>query len=252
MSWTFQLYSARNTALADALQVVADAGYTSVEAYGDNFNDPDALRAGLDKHGLQLPSLHINLRPLREEPAEMIRRAHDFGAHHVVCPFLQEQERPVDSTGWIKQIAELSDHAKRWRDAGFTFAWHNHDFEFTALADGAMPMQLILEHAAELQWEIDIAWIVRAGADPIPWVENNLSRISAAHLKDLAPTGECAAEDGWADLGYGVVPWGSVIPLLSQTPATVYAMEHDNPSDLQRFATRSIATASSYNDQLTS
>jgi len=252
MSWTFQLYSARNTELADTLQIVADAGYTSVEAYGDNFNDPDALRAGLDTHGLKLPSLHINLGPLREEPVQMMKRAHDFSAHHVVCPYLEEQERPVDSAGWIKLIAELSDHAKRWGDGGFTFAWHNHDFEFKALADGAIPMQLILEHAAELQWEIDVAWIVRAGADPIPWVRDNPSRISAVHLKDLAPAGECAEEDGWTDLGYGVVSWDSVFPLLSKTPATVYAMEHDNPSDLQRFATRSIATASSFNDLLTS
>ncbi len=250
MDWTFQLFSARNTELADALKIVTNAGYTCVEAYRDNFQDPDEFRSLLDKHGLKVPSMHINLGPLRDEPAAMMQRARDFGSHHIVCPYLEMHERPVDTAGWLVLIAELSDHAKRWKDAGFTFAWHNHDFEFVALPDGALPMQLILEHAPELQWEIDLAWIVRAQADPIPWLQDNLSRISAVHLKDLAPAGECADEDGWADVGFGVVPWKAIVPLLAQTSATVFAVEHDNPSDLQRFATRSFATISSFSDQL--
>lgn len=252
MNWTFQLFSARDTGLTDALQIVSDAGFTCVEAYRDNFEDPGLFRASLDIHGLTVPSMHINLGPLRDDTAAMMQRARDFDCHHIVCPYLEMDERPVDAAGWLVLIAELSDHAKRWKDAGFTFAWHNHDFEFFSLSDGALPMQLILEHAPELQWEIDLAWIVRAEADPIPWLQNHLPRISAVHLKDLAPAGECADEDGWADVGFGVVPWKAIVPLLAQTSATVFAVEHDNPSDLQRFATRSFATLSSFSEQLSS
>lgn len=248
MTWNFQLYSARNTPIDETLKIVADAGYTGVEAYRDNFLEPAVFRSALDKHGLQVPSMHINLPPLREDPAGMMRRARHYGSHHVVCPYLDEDIRPVDAAGWQTLIAELSDHAKRWRDAGYTFAWHNHDFEFQALDNGAIPMNLIMENAPELQWEIDVAWIVRAGADPAPWITEHASRISAVHLKDVAMAGECVDEDGWADLGYGRVPWTSLTPLLASTATTLYILEHDNPSDLQRFATRSIATASSYSE----
>lgn len=243
MNWSFQLYSSRNTDLAQALSIVSKAGYSSVEAYRDNFINADLFKRLLDEHQLLLPSMHINLGPLREEAESSMQRARDFGSLHIVCPFLEPENRPTDSAGWSLLIAEVSEIAKRWQDAGFTFAWHNHDFEFVALADGAIPMQLLLDGAPELNWEIDVAWIVRAGADPIPWIDAHASRISAVHLKDIAPSGECKDEDGWADLGFGVVPWSSAMPKLLKTPASIYAMEHDNPSDLVRFATRSIATA---------
>jgi len=243
MNWSFQLYSARNTSLAQSLATVSDAGYTSVEAYRDNFVDSDAFKRALDEHQLLVPSMHINIEPLRNEVEKCMQQAKDFGSKHIVCPYLLPAERPIDSKGWSELVSELADHASRWQDAGFTFAWHNHDFEFIALPDGAIPMQLILDNAPELHWEIDVAWIVRANADPLPWINNYGSRISAVHLKDVAPDGECVDEDGWADLGYGVVPWASVMPELAKTPATLYAMEHDNPSDLKRFATRSIASA---------
>jgi len=250
MNMNFQLFSARNTEIGDALQIVADAGYSGVEAYRDNFVDAAAFRSNLDKHGLKVPSMHINLDPLRTDAAAMMQRARDFGSQHIVCPFLAVEDRPADSKGWQTLIAELSDHAKRWADAGFTFAWHNHDFEFVALPDGALPMQLILENAKELQWEIDVAWIARADADPMPWIQDHLSRISAVHLKDIAAAGECTDEDGWADFGHGVVAWNAIMPAVAKSSATVYAVEHDNPSDLNRFATRAFATASSFSELL--
>lgn len=246
MNLSFQLYSARNTPLAQALQIIADAGYASVEAYRDNFADPDAFRLALDAQGLSVPSMHINIGPLRVDAQACMQQARDFGSTHIVCPYLDVSERPVDSAGWTTLIAELSDHARRWRDEGFSFAWHNHDFEFLALDDGAVPMQLLLEQAPELHWEIDVAWIVRAGAEPAAWIEQHAQRISAVHLKDIAASGECLDEDGWADFGHGIVDWESVMPLLANTPASLYAVEHDNPSNLTRFATRSMATAAGF------
>lgn len=242
-NWSFQLYSARNTALPEALRIIAAAGYTQVEAYRDNLADPDAFRRETDANGLSVPSMHINIDSLRADPAACQKLAKLFHCDHVVCPFLDVIERPSDAAGWNAIVQELADMAKCWRDAGFTFAWHNHDFEFVALSDGSVPMQRLLEGAPDIQWEVDAAWIVRAGADPLPWVSQYADRISAVHLKDVARSGECEEEDGWADLGYGIVPWDALAPLLKHSAATVFAMEHDNPSDLNRFATRSIESA---------
>jgi sugar phosphate isomerase/epimerase len=243
MNWSLQLFSARNTRLAEALGIVQAAGYSSVEAYRENFRDVDAFQRALDAVGLTVPSMHINIGPLRDDPQGCMQLARQFDTSHVVCPYLMADERPLDRAGWLALCAELADIARRWNDAGFQFAWHNHDFEFIPLVDGSVPMQLLLEQAPELCWEIDVAWIVRSDTNPIPWIEQHVSRISAVHLKDIAPAGECTQEDGWADLGHGIVPWATIMPLLAQTPASIHVMEHDNPSDLQRFATRSIAAA---------
>jgi sugar phosphate isomerase/epimerase len=72
------------------------------------------------------------------------------------------------------------------RAAGFGFGWHNHDFEFVPLADGSVPMQILLETAPDLDWEADIAWVIRGGADATDWIARHGKRITAVHVKDIA------------------------------------------------------------------
>jgi sugar phosphate isomerase/epimerase len=132
------------------------------------------------------------------------------------------------------------------RDAGFGFGWHNHAFEFEPLADGAVPQAVIFEAVPELEWEADIAWVIKGGADPFEWIGRFADRITAVHVKDIAPEGRSLDEDGWADLGAGVVPWDRLMHALRATPARHFVMEHDNPSDDRRFAAASIGAARSF------
>jgi sugar phosphate isomerase/epimerase len=66
------------------------------------------------------------------------------------------------------------------------------------------------------------------------------------HLKDIAAKGENADEDGWADVGHGTVPWPELARALAGSPVKHYIVEHDNPKDLTRLATRSIATLKAF------
>jgi sugar phosphate isomerase/epimerase len=138
--------------------------------------------------------------------------------------------------------------------AGYEFAWHNHDFEFAPLADGSAPMEHILSAAPDIGWEFDIAWAIRGGADPLPWIDRHGQRIVAVHVKDIARPGPgqgpgqgSMVEDGWADVGHGTVDWpGLMTELRKRSAARYYVMEHDNPADLGRFARRSIEAARTY------
>src|SRR5690606_34240898 len=95
----------------------------------------------------------------------------------------------------------------------------------------------------ELSWEADIAWIMRGGADPMEWIKRFPDRITAVHIKDVAAPGEKLDEDGWEDVGHGIVPWRAIWAELRNTPVRFLIMEHDNPSDEKRFAGRSIEAA---------
>ena len=97
--------------------------------------------------------------------------------------------------------------ASNAKKAGFEFAWHNHAFEFETLADGSLPQKLMLDAAPGIGWEIDVAWVIRGGADPLKWIAEYGPRITAVHVKDIAPAGQNANEDGWADVGHGTVDW---------------------------------------------
>ena len=147
----------------------------------------------------------------------------------------------MTAEGWSKFGEELQAIGKPFQDAGLTFGYHNHDFEF-ATFDGKYAMDLLLEAGSALNVEADVAWIVRGKADPAVWLEKNSDRIIAVHVKDIAPAGENADEDGWADAGHGVVPWKQLWPVVrNKTKAGYFIAEHDNPNDIDRFASRSIA-----------
>lgn len=236
----FQLYSARNFPFADVLGKIKALGYSHVEGYGSLYTDPAALKAQLDAHGLTMPTAHIGLADL-EDTDKTLRLAETLGIKVVVCPWLAPEQRPTSAAGWSAFGEKLQKIGKPFQDAGYSFGYHNHDFEFVAY-DGRYGMDYLLEAAPAVSVEADVAWIVRGKADPAAWLTANGDRVIAVHVKDVAPAGENADEGGWADVGHGIVPWTALWPIVrNATKARYFIAEHDNPSDIDRFASRSIA-----------
>jgi sugar phosphate isomerase/epimerase len=242
MDWSFQLYSARKFGPWPAtLELLARLGYAEVEGFGGVYEDVAGLRRAMDANGLKMPTGHFALDALEGNLDGVRRIADALGVRTLVCPYLLTEQRPADAAGWTRFGERLGRIAGKVAAAGYGFAWHNHDFEFEPLADGSVPQRLILEAAPSLGLELDVAWIVRGGADPLPWIREYGPRIQAVHVKDIAPAGENAEEDGWADVGQGVLDWPRLMRALRDAaPAKTYVVEHDNPADLERFAGRSI------------
>jgi len=248
MDWSFQLYSARNfQPWPQVLQTLARLGYRNVEGFGGLYDDPARLKAELDANGLGMPSGHFSLELLEDDFPRARDIAETLGVQLVACPYLAADARPSDAAGWKRFGERLGEVGKKVSDAGLGFGWHNHDFEFKRLADGSVPQDHILAAAPELGWEMDIAWVIRGGADPIQWIDRYGERIVAAHVKDIAPTGEGTDEDGWADVGHGTVDWAGLVKTLkAKSKARWLVIEHDNPSDFERFAKRSLESAKRY------
>jgi len=248
MNWSFQLYSARNfQPWANVLGTLGQLGYRQVEGFGGLYDDPQGLRAELDKNGLSMPSGHFGIDILEDDFDKAAGIARTLGIKLVACPHLAAELRPADASGWKAFGERLGKIGEKAKKAGLEFAWHNHDFEFKPLGDGSVPQKHILDSAPDIGWEMDVAWVIRGGADPQKWISDYASRIVAVHVKDIAPAGQAANEDGWADVGQGTVDWrGLVKTLREKTPARYFVMEHDNPSNFERFARRSIEAAKSF------
>ncbi len=238
---SYQLYSSREfPPLIETLKMLKDLGYSQVEGYGGVYGDPATLKSALAEAGLSMPSGHFGIDMLEGEPDKALEIAAAAGMRAVYCPFLMPDDRPGDAAGWRAFGERLQAAGKPFRAAGLDFGWHNHNFEFETLEDGSVPLEHIFEGGPDLSWEADIAWVVRGGADPLDWIRRYGDRITAVHVKDIAPAGECADEDGWADVGHGTMDWAGIWAALRGTNAGIFIMEHDKPNDHRRFATRSI------------
>lgn len=246
--FSYQLYSSRDVPLADTLPMLRELGYVAVEGYGALYADPakvTELKELLESTGLAMPTAHFGLDMLEAEPDRVLEIAGELGIETIYCPFVGPDERPDSGKGYLAFGQRLTEASKPVRDAGLGFGWHNHDFEFRRLDDGILPIDALFEAGPELEWEADLAWVIKGGADPMDWIGTYRSRITAVHVKDIAPEGENADEDGWADVGHGTVDWARLISALEQARCRRFIIEHDKPSDPARFARRSIAAAQS-------
>ena len=247
---SYQLYSSRNfPPLPNTLKMLAEIGYAQVEGYGGLYADAsalDVLAEGLRNTGLAMPTGHFSLDMVRDQSARVLTIAQVLGVKSIYVPHITPDQRPADSAGWLAFGKDLAEMAKPYWDAGLAVGWHNHDFEVKATPQGDLPLNQIMAADPRLVLELDVAWVVRGGVDPMTLIARHGARITAAHVKDIAPVGQNTDEDGWADVGTGTMDWKSLTAALKAAGCTTFVMEHDNPSDHKRFATRSFAAASAY------
>lgn len=232
---SMQLYSARNFTPLDAqLAIIARNGYRHVETFGPLHDNPAASARLFAEHGLSALSAHIPLEILTDQTTRALDIVKALGASYAVAPYLPPEAWPTDSSGW-RRIGEALERASEiLAPHGVRVAWHNHAFEFRVLSDGSLPLTHLLGEKG--LWEADLAWVARGGADAAFWVRHLRGRIPIVHVKDIAPPGQNLDEDGWADVGTGVMPWAELWALTRDAGAELFVAEHDNPSDFARFA----------------
>ena len=161
--FSFQLYSARNFPPLDTiLQKLARLGYKQVEPFGGQFGDPAGLAAQIKANGLTAPTAHVGLDMLKDT-AKSIDIAGTVGIKTLLCPAIPKEARSQDEGEWNKLADTLAQLGDTYAAAGLGLGWHNHDFEFHPTSNGKLPMNIILDRAPKLVWEVDVAGPGRRG-----------------------------------------------------------------------------------------
>lgn len=237
---SYQLYSSRNfPPLPEQFPQLKAMGYDAIEPWLPAYEaDPKLFRQQLDDAGLKCLGFHMPLVGLANEPNRFFDIAETLGTTLLIPPYVKPEDRGTGVDYWKGLGDQLAEGAQKASARGLRVAWHNHDFEYETLEDGSRPIDHILA-SPDVLFEIDCGWVTRAGADPAAELQKFSDQIVAIQVKDLAPLGT-TTEDGWAATGDGIIDWASLVPLFRQTKADQLVVEHDNPSDWQHFASRSI------------
>ena len=239
---SIQLYSLRLMGTLDGvLDAVKAAGITKVETFGPQFDAPDATRAALDARGLSATTGHIGIQALRDRFADIVAASKILGIAQLYMPAVPPDQRQMDAAGWTVIGRELGVLAGRLADEGIALGYHNHHWELIRKDGDLTALDLLFAGAdgSKLSWEVDVAWLVRGDVDPKAVMAKYQHFITAAHVKDIAPIGECLDEDGWADVGHGTMDWKHLWQFCRQAGARWMVLEHDKPNDAARFAQRS-------------
>ena len=225
--------------------MLSSLGYASVEGYGGMVDsaaglDARQLKSQLEDCGFTMPTCHIGIEQLEQSQKEVVMLANTLGIEKIFVPAIAEKERTTNADDWKSLAGRLQKLNQSYSNEGLTVGWHNHAFEFNATDNGELPLDILMENAPDIELELDLAWAVIGKQDPLALLDKYGKRIVAAHIKDLAASGECTDEDGWADVGHGTMDWSGLHAELTKQGVQYFVMEHDNPSDHQRFATQSI------------
>jgi len=222
-----ELYTVRDIFQQDpmgTLEKVAAIGYREVEFAGGGYDKMDhvALRKTMDRVGLVAPSLQVTYEILSADFDGSVKMAKTLGADTIVVAWVNETGRTDE--GWKIVVSDFNRLAARLKKVGLGFAYHNHNFEFAKRPNGASLFDTLTADTdpALVKLELDIGWVVEAGADPKAIIASLPGRIYAYHVKDRTATGDVT------NIGQGVINLTDIFTLNRSSGVEHFYVEIEN------------------------
>ena len=209
-----QLYSVRNEAQKDlpgTLARVHALGFRTVELAGTYGLSAAAFRHMLDSAGLRAVSMHIGYEQLRDSLAALLRDAKTLGVQYVGTAWIPHPDGPISDAGARQAAADFNRWGRAARQQGLRFFYHVHGYEFTPGKSGALPMDILMRETDSnaVEFEMDVFWVARPGADPVAWLRKYPTRWRLIHLKDMKRGTPTNVNDGTANPDSAEVPVGT-------------------------------------------
>ncbi|WP_207511172.1 sugar phosphate isomerase/epimerase family protein [Longitalea luteola] len=235
-----QLYSLRSDLPKDpkgVLKQVAGFGYKQIESY----EGKDGMFWGMtnkefkkymDELGMTIVSSHCNINKDFETKAA---QAGEIGMKYLICPSLGGANKSIDD---FKKAAEkFNACGEICKKNGLRFAYHNHGYSFTEM-EGQLPHEVLMQNtnADLVDFEMDIYWVVTAGADPIAWFNKYPGRWKLCHVKDRKKGADAKEHDASVDLGTGSIDFKKILKAGSAKGLEYYIVEqerYDNSTPLK-------------------
>ena len=220
-----QLYSLRDDCAKDLLGTLGDVaqmGYTAVEFAGYFGHDAKTIRQKLDEVGLKCAGVHTALTTIQgDELKATAEFVHTLGSPFLVVPYVSP-DTFGGRDGALKLGETLSKAQEEASKVGSRVGYHNHDWEFKALEDGSIPMDLIFQNAhPDVVTQLDTGNAQDGGGNAIPLLAKYKSRAATVHLK---PWTENFAH---YFLGEDDTPWSEVFAALEGGSTEFFIVEQE-------------------------
>ncbi len=224
-----QLYTVRDFTktpedIAESMKKISRIGFKAVQVSGMGPIEAVELKKIMDGEGLKTCATHIPFERIKNEIESVIED------HSILeCPFVAIGGLPSEyrgsAEGFRRFAREASEAARKLKDAGFVFGYHNHSFELEKF-EGKTAMQIMFDESDPevFTFEIDTYWIQHGGGDPAEYVKQMSGRIPLLHLKDMAVH---EGKPVMAEVGEGNLNWARIIEEAKAAGVEWYLIEQD-------------------------
>ncbi|MGC3948062.1 MAG: sugar phosphate isomerase/epimerase [Chryseolinea sp.] len=191
------------------------------------------MPTGADGKPITIPPM----KNLKENMQEIVDSLAGGGIKYLVCA-----STPISTMDEIKSsIDTLNKTYDICKKVGLELLYHNHDAEFKAV-EGKVPYAMFFtELNPEIKFELDLAWVTKAGLDPVSLFKLYPGRFPTWHVKDID-----AEFKNLLPVGKGVVDFKRLFANADVAGLQYPFVEHDQPAD----AFGSLSTSIAYLKQL--
>jgi sugar phosphate isomerase/epimerase len=180
---------------------------------------------------VKIPEGFPKMRTLKDNYQELVDEAAEGGVKYLVCATID-----IKTGDAVKSSIEiLSKAGEACKKAGLTLAYHNHDAEFKTV-DGIVPYDLFLSQLnKDIKMELDLAWVSKAGLDPVELFKKNPGRFPLWHVKDFDKEYKTLMP-----VGSGVIDFKRIFDNAKLAGLVHPFVEHDMPPNAMESITSSI------------
>ena len=222
--FTVRAFTRAEEGIAASLRRVKESGYDCVQISAFGPCSAEFLRGELEKNGLTVCATHTPYERIVKDTDNVIREHKMIGCPYVGLGYC-ELKTPAQVRAFL---ADVLPAAEKIRDAGLKFLYHNHQFEFCRMENGASPMQMLLSETSADTFGLlpDLYWLQFAGVDPVRFLHENADRIGVVHLKDMIVTADGAQR--FAEIYEGNMNYDGIGRALGEIGVRYAAVEQDD------------------------
>ena len=226
-----QLFSVRTfTQTAEDLRTTFDRmkaiGYENVQLSGAGPIAAEQIREISEESGLPIVCTHVPYDRILHDTDALIREHKVFGCPVIGLGAMPKEAREGGVSALDAFFDALSEPVKKIHDAGLSFAYHNHAFEFQTLAETQQTIyDTMLERCPDWHFIMDTYWVEFAGYSATEYITKiGTDRLVNIHFKDMA------ADEARSicPCGKGVLDFGKIFSVCQEIGVQNVLVEQDN------------------------
>ncbi len=225
-----QLYTVRDfTKTTDdfrtSMAKIADIGYTAVQVSGIGPIPHEEVKAITDAFGLTICITHVGFDYLQDDLEAAIAQHKLWDCPNVAIGSMPAGYREQGEAGFKQFARDATEVGRRLAEAGLTFSYHNHSFEFVRFGERT-GLDIIYEESDPryLMAELDTYWVQHGGGDVIDWIDKLAGRMPVIHFKDMVIH---EGQQIMAEIGEGNLNWRGILDACEDADIDWYAIEQD-------------------------